>query len=93
MNVDFFDIKVRPIDGEYIMGDDLKLSLSPNTTIQELAEIINDKKNIPLSRMVFVLPPNRELKNLSKNLRQSGIYNNGVVRLHPTRENIWEVSG
>ena len=40
--------------------------------------------------MVFVLPPGRELKRWDKSLRQSGVYNNGVVRLHPTSPAAWE---
>jgi len=90
MEVESFDIKIRAFDGDYQMGDDLKLTLPPETTIHELAEKVKEIKGIPISRMLFVLPPNRELKKWEKNLRQSGVYNNGVVRLHPTRENIWE---
>jgi hypothetical protein len=54
--------------------------------------MVKTVKNIPLSRMVYMLPPARGIPNnkWNKNLSFVGVYNNGTVKLEPTTAFCWE---
>jgi hypothetical protein len=95
--VETIDVKVRAIlkvpdpekpgeEMDWVMGEDLKLTINPKVAFRELAERVRDAKGVPLSRMHYSLPPARQIPNSKwdKNLRMVGIYNNGTVRLEPT---------
>ena len=103
MEVTEIDVKVRavtlypdPLDPseeiEWVMGDDLRLTVNPAITFAELAAKVREIKGIPLARMEYSLPPSRKIpKNKwDKNLRAVGIYNNGTVKLQPTTPFCWE---
>ena len=74
------------------MGEDLLLEVNPQIRFLDLANKIKDVKDIPLSRMRFLLPPAREVKKekWEKNLRQVGVYNNGTLKLEPTTPCCWQ---
>ena len=70
-------VKVRAVtldkDGEeWIMGDDLLLTVSPTLTFRDFAMRVKDEKDIPLRRMKYSLPPARDIpeSKWGKNLRQ-----------------------
>ena len=69
-----------------------QLEINPQIRFLDLANKIKEIKNIPLSRMKFLLPPAREVKKekWEKNLRQVGVYNNGTLRLEPTTHCCWQ---
>lgn len=91
------DIILRGVDvNEYgmrwVMGEDVVLNYAVDESLLIVVERLMKIKQIDISRMQIVIPPNRIVGNnqLDASLKTVGIsVNNNVIEVHPTTRGVW----
>ncbi|CAM9130600.1 unnamed protein product [Scytosiphon promiscuus] len=87
---------VRAIDGEWIMGDDLILTVTGDETIVEIQQarefVIKSMKGVPITRMVAFKEEQEARisdKHMTWSLSRNGLYDGEVLVIRPSRPNQW----
>ena len=83
-------IILRPQEKEWIMGEDIEMKISPQTSFTELKAKIEEMKGISRYRIQIrlkgkLIVPNRE----NWTLRRTGIYDGYVICIEPTISGAW----
>ncbi|CAM9260081.1 unnamed protein product [Hapterophycus canaliculatus] len=87
---------VRAIDGEWIMGDDLILTVTGDETIVDIQQarrfVIKSTKGVPITRMVVFKEAQETRisdKHMTWSLSRNGLYDGNVLVIRPSRSNQW----
>jgi hypothetical protein len=85
------NIKIRPVDDGWIMGDDWAIDVPNTMSIRELMQYIEFYRNISEHRQIIRLPNGKVVlvKHEYWALRQHAIEEGSVVQVEPTRVGGW----
>ena len=91
MATDNLTLFLRPKQGDFIMGDDMEISVPGKFTIFEIQKLIEFKKNINAYRIQIRLP-NGQFNPMAKEkwqLKRLGLSNGNVLIVEPTLPGAW----
>ena len=90
VRTDTVELIIRPVDGEWSMGDDWVVSYPYSKTLNDIKAYIEEEKGISQHRIQLrlkgkIIPSNRE----NWTVRRYGIYDGYIVQVEPTLTGSW----
>lgn len=85
-------IRIKAVDNNWVMGDDIDILMKSNETIRELANEISNEKGISPKRMSFLISPRRVISpdKWELSLSKNGIYDGTKMTIQPTFPGCWQ---
>lgn len=87
-----FDIVLRPIDNEWVMGEDVTIKVSRDSKFRDICDLIERTRSIPACRQQFkLLRTNKYIPKVNEDLsiRKYGLISGDILIVEPTMSNTW----